>query len=428
MNYEEARVYLDNVAKYGSVLGLDAMRELLRRLGNPEKGRKIVHIAGTNGKGSVLAFLSTVLTESGYRVGRYISPTLFSYRERIQVDGEYIEKEPLARLVTRIREASEAMDRDGFRTPTAVEIETALGLLYFAEKKCDIVVLETGMGGRDDATNAIAEVMMEIFASISLDHLGVLGNDLTEIAECKADIIRKNSLVISAFQKEEAAEVLKRTAAERNAKLITVDPGQISDVKYGYEEQSFSYGAEKNIRIHLAGAYQIENAALAWEAVQGLRSLGFRISDEAFRRGMEKTVWRGRFTCIHREPLVIMDGAHNEDAAKKLAASIETYFPGRKISYIMGVFKDKEYEKVIRITAPYAAKVTAVETPGNPRALPKEELKKVWETFGVPVTTADTIAEAVKENITSAEKEEIILVFGSLSFLGEAEKAVKELG
>ncbi|RGY01870.1 bifunctional folylpolyglutamate synthase/dihydrofolate synthase [Blautia sp. OF03-15BH] len=428
MNYEEARVYLDNVAKYGSVLGLDAMRELLRRLGNPEKGLKIVHIAGTNGKGSVLAFLSTVLTESGYRVGRYISPTLFSYRERIQVDGEYIEKEPLARLVTRIREASEAMDRDGLRTPTAFEIETALGLLYFAEKKCDIVVLETGMGGRDDATNAIAEVMMEIFASISLDHLGVLGNDLTEIAECKADIIRKNSLVISAFQKEEAAEVLKRTAAERNAKLITVDPGQISDVKYGYEEQSFSYGAEKNIRIHLAGAYQIENAALAWEAVQGLRSLGFRISDEAFRRGMEKTVWRGRFTCIHREPLVIMDGAHNEDAAKKLAASIETYFPGRKISYIMGVFKDKEYEKVIRITAPYAAKVTAVETPGNPRALPKEELKKVWETFGVPVTTADTIAEAVKENITSAEKEEIILVFGSLSFLGEAEKAVKELG
>ena len=428
MNYEEARVYLDNVAKYGSVLGLDAMRELLRRLGNPEKGRKIVHIAGTNGKGSVLAFLSTVLTESGYRVGRYISPTLFSYRERIQVDGEYIEKEPLARLVTRIREASEAMDRDGLRTPTAFEIETALGLLYFAEKKCDIVVLETGMGGRDDATNAIAEVMMEIFASISLDHLGVLGNDLTEIAECKADIIRKNSLVISAFQKEEAAEVLKRTAAERNAKLITVDPGQISDVKYGYEEQSFSYGAEKNIRIHLAGAYQIENAALAWEAVQGLRSLGFRISDEAFRRGMEKTVWRGRFTCIHREPLVIMDGAHNEDAAKKLAASIETYFPGRKISYIMGVFKDKEYEKVIRITAPYAAKVTAVETPGNPRALPKEELKKVWETFGVPVTTSDTIAEAVKENITSAEKEEIILVFGSLSFLGEAEKAVKELG
>ena len=428
MNYEEARVYLDNVAKYGSVLGLDAMRELLRRLGNPEKGLKIVHIAGTNGKGSVLAFLSTVLTESGYRVGRYISPTLFSYRERIQVDGEYIEKEPLARLVTRIREASEAMDRDGLRTPTAFEIETALGLLYFAEKKCNVVVLETGMGGRDDATNAIAEVMMEIFASISLDHLGVLGNNLTEIAECKADIIRKNSLVISAFQKEEAAEVLKRTAAERNAKLVTVDPGQISDVKYGYEEQSFSYGAEKNIRIHLAGAYQIENAALAAEAVQGLRSLGFRISDEAFRRGMEKTVWRGRFTCIHKEPLVIMDGAHNEDAAKKLAASIETYFPGRKISYIMGVFKDKEYEKVIRITAPYAAKVTAVETPGNPRALPKEELKKVWETFGVPVTTADTIAEAVKENITSAEKEEIIVVFGSLSFLGEAEKAVKELG
>lgn len=170
----------------GSVLGLDAMRELLKRLGNPEKGLKIIHIAGTNGKGSVQAFLSTVLTESGYRVGRYISPTLFSYRERIQVNGAYIEKEPLARLVTKIREASESMDRDGLRTPTAFEIETALGLLYFAEKKCDAVVLETGMGGRDDATNAIEEVLMEVFASISLDHLGVLGNNLREIAECKA--------------------------------------------------------------------------------------------------------------------------------------------------------------------------------------------------------------------------------------------------
>ena len=310
MNYEEARVYLDNVAKYGSVLGLDAMRELLKRLGNPEKGLKIIHIAGTNGKGSVLAFLSTVLTESGYRVGRYISPTLFSYRERIQVNGAYIEKEPLARLVTKIREASESMDRDGLRTPTAFEIETALGLLYFTEKKCDAVVLETGMGGRDDATNAIEEVLMEVFASISLDHLGVLGNNLREIAECKADIIRRNTLVVSAFQKEEAAEVLRRTAAERNAKLIMVDPGKISDVRYGVEEQSFSYGEEKDIRIHLAGAYQIENAALATEAVQGLRSLGFAISDDAFRRGMKKTVWRGRFTCIHKNPLTVQRVVH----------------------------------------------------------------------------------------------------------------------
>ena len=428
MNYEEARVYLDNVAKYGSVLGLDAMRELLKRLGNPEKELKIIHIAGTNGKGSVLAFLSTVLTESGYRVGRYISPTLFSYRERIQVDGAYIEKEPMARLVTRIRRASESMNWDGFRTPTAFEIETALGLLYFAEKKCDAVVLETGMGGRDDATNAIENVLMEVFTSISLDHLGVLGNNLTEIAECKADIIRKNTLVVSAFQKEEAAEVLKRTAAERNARLMTVDPGKISDVRYGVEEQSFSYGEEKDIRIRLAGAYQIENAALATENVRGLQSIGFAISYEAFRRGMEKTVWRGRFTCIHKDPLVFMDGAHNEDAAKKLKASIETYFPGKKLSYIMGVFKDKEYEKVIRITAPYAARVTAVETPGNPRALPREELKKAWEAHHIPVTAADSIGQAVKENIKTAGKDDVIIIFGSLSFLGEAEKTVKELG
>ena len=428
MNYEEARVYLDNVAKYGSVLGLDAMREFFETPWESRKGIEDHPHRGDQRK----RFCSGLPVHGAHGeripVGRYISPTLFSYRERIQVDGAYIEKEPLARLVTKIREASESMDRDGLRTPTAFEIETALGLLYFAEKKCDAVVLETGMGGRDDATNAIEEVLMEVFASISLDHLGVLGNNLREIAECKADIIRRNTLVISDFQKEEAAEVLRRTAAERNAKLIMVDPGKISDVRYGVEEQSFSYGEEKDIRIHLAGAYQIENAALATEAVQGLRSLGFAISGDAFRRGMKKTVWRGRFTCIHKNPLVFMDGAHNEDAAKKLAASIETYFPGKKLFYIMGVFKDKEYEKVIRITAPYAARVTAVETPGNPRALPREELKKAWEVHHVPVMTADSIEQAVKENIETAGKDEVILIFGSLSFLGEAEKAVKELG
>lgn len=424
MNYEEARVYLDSVAKYGSVLGLDAMRELLKRLGNPEKELKFIHIAGTNGKGSVLAFLSTVLTRSGFRVGRYISPTLFSYRERIQVDGAYIEKEPLARLTTAIREASESMERDGLRGATAFEQETALGFLYFKEKKCDIVVLETGMGGRDDATNVIEDSLMEVFSSISLDHLGVLGNNLTEIAECKADIIKEHTLVVSAPQKPEVEAVLERFARERHSELYMVKQTDISDVEYGFETQRLSYKGEKHITIHLSGACQMENAAVALEAVEGLRKLGFEISDEALKKGMEETVWRGRFTCLMKDPVFIMDGAHNEDAARQLVRSIEQYFPGKKLSYIMGVFRDKDYEKVIRITAPYAKRVTAIETPKNPRALPKEELKKAWEEWKIPVETADTIEDAVDKNIKTAEKDEVIIAFGSLSFLGEIEKAV----
>lgn len=424
MNYEEARVYLDNLAKYGSVLGLDTMRELLRRLGNPERELKFIHLAGTNGKGSVLAFLSTVLKRSGYRVGRYISPTLFSYRERIQVNGEEIERETLARLVTRLRQVSEEMEDEGFSGPTVFELETALGFLYFKEKECDVVTLETGMGGRDDATNVIDTTVMEVFATISLDHLGVLGNNLEEIARCKAGIIKENTLVVSAAQEPEVEKILTEAALAQHSRIRMVKNQNIRNVEYGVEVQRLSYGGWKDVAIRLAGTYQIKNAALALEALSGLRELGYRIPDEAVYEGMEGTVWRGRFTCLGSKPLFIMDGAHNEDGARQLAASIEQYFPGKKISFIMGVFKDKEYEKLIRITAPYAEKVTAVETPGNPRALPKEELKKAWEKWNVPVVTADTIEDAVKKNLELSEKDDVIIAFGSLSFLGEIEKAV----
>ena len=427
MNYEEARVYLDTVAKYGSVLGLDTMRELLLRLGDPQKDLKFIHLAGTNGKGSVLAFLSTVLTEAGYRVGRYISPTLFDYRERIQVSGEYIEKEPLARLTTRIREAAEAMGRDGLREPTAFEMETALGFLYFKEKECDLVVLETGMGGRDDATNVIDTTVLEVFTSISIDHLGVLGNNLTEIARCKADIIKEGSMVVSAHQKPEVEKVLKDIASRRQCRICMADFRKLSHVEYGFETQRFSYGEEKKLVIHLAGVYQIENAAVAVEAVEALRSVGYVISKEALYEGMARTVWRGRFTCIGKSPLFFIDGAHNEDAAQKLAGSLKYYFPGKKLFYIMGVFKDKEYEKVIGITAPYAGHVTAVETPGNSRALPREELKKAWEKWNVPVDTADTIYDGVKKNLELADEDDVIIAFGSLSFLGEVEKALNAI-
>ena len=247
MNYQEARAFLDEVGKSGSVLGLEGMRELLNRLGNPQDELKFIHISGTNGKGSELAFLSEILTKSGYRTGRYISPTLYSYRERIQVDKEMIDRDSLASLTTKVKTAIDSMLADGLQSPTVFEVETAISFLYFIQKQCDIVVLETGLGGTLDATNVVTTTVLEVIASIGMDHMMFLGNTLGEIAKNKAGIIKPNTAVVSAKQEPEAEAVVKEVSKNQNADLSIVDPKEIKDVHYGYERQSFSY---KNWKKH----------------------------------------------------------------------------------------------------------------------------------------------------------------------------------
>lgn len=425
MDYTEARVYLENVTKYGSVLGLENMKELLNRLSNPQDDLKFIHIAGTNGKGSVLAYVSTVLTEAGYCVGRYISPTLFSYRERIQVNGEYIEKESLARWTSKIRDVIEKMVREGKAHPTVFEIETALSFLYFKEKKCDFVVLETGMGGLLDATNVVKTTVAEIIASISLDHLGVLGNNLREIAQNKAGIIKPETVVITAEQEKEAMEVLTSVYKEKKCSLYVTEKKEVRNIHYGYDGQTFDYKQYQKLEISLAGSYQILNAALAVEALEKIQMLGYPISEEQLRRGLKKTTWKGRFTVLQKNPVFVIDGAHNRDAAKVLRQSIDLYFAGRKIFYIMGMFKDKEYEAVLRQTADRAEYIFTIETPNNVRALPAEELAQAAKKYNVNVEAADTIEEAVKKALAMADEEDVIIAFGSLSFLGEVTKTVE---
>ena len=424
MNYEEARAYLDDAARYGSVLGLETMKKLLTRLGNPQDALRFIHIGGTNGKGSVLSYISAVLKEAGYRVGRYISPTLFSYRERIQINEIYIKKEALARLTTQIRSCIDEMVRDGEPHPTAFEIETALCFLYFKEENCDLVVLEVGMGGLEDATNVIQTTVLEVLASISMDHMGFLGNSLAEIAACKAGIIKPGTAVASMRQKPEAMEVIEQTCRIQNAALSIADPADAEDIVYGCEEQSFSYGGYRDLKIHLAGSYQIANAVLAVEAIKRLGELGYAIPEQALRDGLQKAVWRGRFTILQRDPYFIIDGAHNRDGAKVLADSIRRYFDGRRLHYIMGVFKDKEYETIIDQMSAFDADVIAVETPDNPRALPAELLADAWKKRKADVIYEKNIENAVKESLKRAKKDDVILAFGSLSFLGEIVKAL----
>ena len=426
MNYKEARVYLDEVSKYGSVLGLESMRELLHRLGDSQNELKFIHISGTNGKGSVLAYLSTILSGAGYRTGRYISPTLFSYRERIQVDGEYIEKESLACHVTAIAAAAEDMQKAGLPSPTVFEIETALAFLYFKEKRCDIVTLEVGCGGLLDATNVITTTLMEVIASISMDHTDLLGDTLAKIAAQKAGIIKPDTMVVSAQQKSEAAQVIEDTCKEQHCTLQMVDESKISNVHYGAEGQTFSYKEWENVAISLAGSYQLKNAALALEGVAALRKLGYALSDQQVREGLLHTAWRGRFTTLRRDPTVIIDGAHNPAAALELKESLERYFPGKTLYFVMGMFKDKDYAQVIDLTAPLARHIITVETPGNPRAMPARELAEAVGKVNPSVEWADSVAHGVEKALAMAGKEDAVIVFGSLSFLGEAADAVNE--
>ena len=426
MNYEEARVYLEETSKYGSVLGLENMRELLGRLGNPQNDLRFIHISGTNGKGSVLAYLSTILSGAGYKTGRYISPTLFSYRERIQVDGKKIEKESLAANVTKIAQAAEEMKAERAGVPTAFEVETALSFLYFKEKKCDIVVLETGLGGALDATNVIEPPVMEVITPIGMDHMEFLGDTLEKIAEQKAGIIKPKTAVVCAKQKKEAEKVIQDVCQKKDCHLKTVDTTRIREIHYGCEKQIFSYKHWKNVEITLAGSYQILNAALALEAVDMLRKLGYTLSDRQIYEGMKKTKWRGRFTLISKSPIVILDGAHNPAAAMELRESLNLYFKGKELHYIFGVFRDKDYERIISITAPLAKHIITVETPGNPRALPAKELKKAVEKVNPSAEAAGSIREAVKRSVANAGEDGVIIIFGSLSFLGEAEREVEK--
>ena len=426
MNYEESRVYLDEISRYGSVLGLENMKELLDRLGNPQKDLKFIHISGTNGKGSCLAYLSTILSGAGYKTGRYISPTLDTYRERIQVDGEYINKDSLASHVTAIAKATEDMKKDNAGIPTLFEVETVLAFLYFKEKNCDIVVLETGLGGRLDATNIIDTSILEVIMPISLDHQGFLGDTIEEIAEQKAGIIKNNTKVISAIQPKEAAEVIEKNCKEKNCTLTIANPDEITIKSQSIKKQVFDYKMYNNIAISLPGSYQPQNAIVAIEAIEALRELGYSLSQEDILKGFEATVWKGRFTVLSEDnPVVIMDGAHNVAGAKELMKSLELYFNDKKYIYVFGVFSDKEYDEIINITAKRAEHIITVQTPNNPRALPAEDLKDAVKKVNNSCEASKNIEDAVKKAIkmTREDKERILVIFGSLSFLGEAEQA-----
>ena len=422
MNYEEAMNFIQNTNKFGSVLGLDNIRELLERLGNPQDQLRVVHIAGTNGKGSTLAFLAGIFRESGYRAGRYVSPASFSYEERFRNNEENISKKDLCFYMEKIKNVAEEMVKDGLSHPTMFEIETALSFLYFLDKKVDVVLLETGMGGRLDATNVVKKPIATVIASIGMDHMQFLGDTLEKIASEKAGIIKEGCPVISYDNTKEVNEVIKNKAKQMHAKVTFVNSAGIRVLQESLNGESFSYRSSdgrwyEKIEIPLLGRHQINNAALALETLNVIKNY-YCISDFQTEDGMRKTIWRGRIEILEREPMVICDGAHNPDGAKSLLSFLQNNFTNQRLIYIMGVLSDKDYEQMVQILAPAADKIYTV-APDNPRALSSRELCNCISKYHQNVEERQRLAECLSEVRQKAEKDDVIIICGTLSFQNE---------
>ena len=418
MNYKQAMEYVESLQVLGSVPGLENIINLCEKLGNPQDDLQFIHIAGTNGKGSVSAYLSSVLGSAGYKVGSYNSPTIRDYRERICVNGRMISQRAFCELLEQVKEACDVLREEGKGHPTPFEVETALGFLYFKEKKCDYVILECGMGGKLDATNLVKNTIVAVFAPIGMDHMGFLGETIKEIAGQKAGIIKPGCHVVSAQQREEATRVLEQVSRKQQVEIDFVQTEDASKIRYGLEKQSFVYQEKQTIEIALAGQYQIENALLSLKVIDVLRAEGVSIPERAVEKGFSSARWSGRFEVLGRKPYFIVDGAHNEDGARKLAQSIRFYFTNKKIIYIMGILKDKEYDKIISLTAPFATHIITVKTPDNPRAMDAYELAQAAMAHHGSVTAAGSLEEAVEMSYLLADKDSVILSFGSLSYLG----------
>lgn len=435
MNYESALEYIHAVQWAGHKPGLSRTRTLLAALGDPHKKLRFVHVAGTNGKGSTAAMLASCLQAAGYRVGLYTSPFINRFNERIQVNGEQIPDDALVRLVERVRPAADAMAD----VPTEFEIITALGMLWFAEEKCDIVVLEVGLGGRLDSTNVIDAPEAAVIARIGLDHTKLLGTTLAAIAGEKAGIVKPGSAVVSWPQDAEAMAVVEAAAAAADDTLTVPDfsrlaVGAVDWNAPGAPVRSFSYGRFANLRTKLLGSYQPSNAALAIETAVALRERGWRISDEAVRQGVADAAWPGRFEIVRAgegEPTIVVDGGHNPQGAQALVDSLVDVFPGRKPVFIIGVLEDKDYPVMLETVLPHGSAFVAV-APDNPRALPASKLARAIRWTGqdllgcsacVNPYVARDMADALAHARELAGPDGLICSFGSLYSVG----ALKEL-
>lgn len=421
MNYQECIQYLEEEVGFGSIPGLERIEYLCEKLGNPEQKLSVIHIAGTNGKGSAVAMLSSILKEAGYRVGTYTSPHLERYNERFLINGEEISDVDFAREITLMKNICEELRAEGKAVPTLFEIVTGAAFQYFYEQKVDVLILEVGLGGKYDATNVVPSPLLSLIMSISIDHTDFLGDTIEKIAAEKAGIIKKNCPVVLYSQDKIVYNIMKDVADQMDAPFYCLNDAEIDVASQTLEGTVFSVKNKsmslENVELSLLGSYQIGNCVTVLEACEVLKERGLSLSEEAIRRGLKNARWAGRMEICGKNPLVILDGAHNADGIHQLAKSLSVYFKDKKVTLILGVLGDKEYHKMAEHILPHADAVILTE-PHSERKLDVFSLARSISNHAGTIYTEKEIEDAYEKALSITPAEGIILCCGSLYMIG----------
>jgi len=419
MDAVSAIEYIEKYTWSSTKLGLDRTIELLDKMGNPQDKLKFVHVAGTNGKGSTCAMLSSILEKSGYTVGLYTSPYILKFNERMQVNGNEISDEKLAQITSEVIPLAESMEDH----PSQFELVTAIAMQYFLDSKCDIVVLEVGLGGELDSTNVIKNPECSVICNMGLEHTEYLGNTLSEIAKAKAGIIKKSRPVVCYKSDDEALNVFEEFAKRLECSMKVADFSSIELLSNSLEGQFFNYKSYNNLRISLLGMHQLRNAAVVLETVDVLKNAGWNISDNSVREGLDRAKWAARFEILSSKPAVVVDGAHNPQCAEALSEAMKSYLPGKNSTFLMGVLKDKDYNAIIDYLVPYAKSFVCV-TPDSPRAMTAEELAQLLKAKGETAVACDSISQGADIAMKSGNP---VVACGSLYMAGIARKELGDI-
>ena len=423
MNAEQAIAYIHSVCWKGSIPGLGRTQELLEKMGNPEKKLKFVHIAGTNGKGSTAAMTASILSKAGYRTGLYTSPYIYRFHERIQVDGVEISDEDLTEITEYVKPLADSMAQ----SPTEFELVCCIAFEYFYRKKCDIVVLEVGMGGAWDATNVIEVPEVAVITNIGLDHTEYLGDTVEKIAETKSGIFKPHGHGVVYRSTPSVEAVYERVCAERDVSLRKADFDGLVLKAHTLEGQVFDCGSRKNLVLPLLGDHQLHNASVVLSIADTLIGEGWKISEQNIYDGIRDVRWPGRFDIVCRKPLFIIDGGHNPQCIEALVKNIRDYLAGKKVVALTGVLADKDYADMYKPVMPLVDRFVCI-TPPNPRKLEAEQLARYLRQAGAQAQASESILDGVKKAMELAGEDGVVLCFGSLYSIGGIRDALKDLG
>ena len=413
MNYKESIKYIEYTKNQLRQIDNSRMKKLMKELDNPQDKLSFIHVGGTNGKGSCVASLTSILINAGYKVGMYTSPHLVKYEERMKVNDKCISQKKFAQIAEKVKGVTDKMKE----TPTVFEKLTAMAFEYFYEAKVDVVILEVGLGGRLDATNVIKKPDLCILMNIGLEHTEVLGDTISKIAKEKSGIIKENSNVVCYKSSKEAIDIFKEAAKEKHANLRVADFKKIKIKKEGLNGQVFDYGDIKNIELSLLGKHQFKNAATVIEACSALKEIGYKITLNDVKEGLKNVTWDARLSIMCKKPLFILDGAHNPQCTEALKESLPTLLKNKKAIMLCGVLKDKDYKSLMKAMIPFAKEFVCL-TPGSYRALKAEDLADELRKKKQVATPVSSIEEGIKLSLTKAKKNGVIVAFGSLYLVG----------